>query len=66
MIEDQNFSTAEAAAYSRVPEGTLRYWRARDEGPASFRLGRRVIYRRSALDAWMEAEAAKTTRGGVA
>ncbi len=28
------------------PVGTLRYWRHCDIGPASFTLGRRVVYRR--------------------
>ena len=29
-----------------IPVGTLRYWRHCDIGPASFTLGRRVVYRR--------------------
>ncbi|MFN6549099.1 helix-turn-helix transcriptional regulator [Mycolicibacterium septicum] len=29
-----------------VPVGTLRYWRSSDIGPASFTLGRRIVYRR--------------------
>ena len=30
-----------------VPLGTLRYWRHAGIGPASFTLGRRVVYRRA-------------------
>jgi hypothetical protein len=34
---------------------TLRRWRDLSEGPAITRLGRRVLYRRSTLLAWLEA-----------
>lgn len=44
----------EAAEYLRTPVPTLRYWRHRGEGPASFRMGRRVMYRRSDVEAWVE------------
>lgn len=51
--------TAEVAELVRVPIGTLRYWRHCDEGPASFRLGRRVVYRRDVVERWIaEQEAA--------
>jgi hypothetical protein len=32
-----------------------RYWRYRNTGPRSFRLGRRVLYRRSDLHDWIAA-----------
>ena len=47
----------EAATYLRVPVSTLRYWRLRNEGPASFRIGRRVAYRLADLDAWLDEQA---------
>ena len=28
-----------------IPVGTMRYWRHADQGPASFTLGKRVVYR---------------------
>ena len=50
----------EVAALTRVPANTLRFWRVqRTEGPASFRVGRRVVYRRAVVEAWLhEQEAA--------
>ncbi len=50
----------EAAAYLRTPVATLRYWRHLGEGPAGFRLGRRVVYRRVVyrrgdVDRWISA-----------
>lgn len=52
-------TTAEVAAQTRTPPATLRYWRHCGEGPASFRLGRRVVYRLDVVERWItEQEAA--------
>jgi excisionase family DNA binding protein len=45
----------EAAELLRAPVATLRYWRHRNTGPRSFRLGRRVLYRDD-LHAWIDAQ----------
>ena len=45
----------EAAELLRAPVATLRYWRHLGTGPTSFRLGRRVLYRRDDLQAWIDA-----------
>jgi excisionase family DNA binding protein len=47
---------AEAAQLVRAPVATLRYWRHLGTGPRSFRLGRRVVYRRDDVDAWIDAQ----------
>lgn len=39
-----------------VPVNTLRYWRQRKIGPPSARIGRRVIYRESDVEAWIDAQ----------
>lgn len=61
-------TTAEVSAYTGIPAATLRYWRhVGGEGPASFSLGRRrVVYRRSTVDAWISDQETATTRGGGA
>jgi excisionase family DNA binding protein len=46
----------EAAELLRAPVATLRYWRHCNTGPRSFRLGRRVLYRREDLRAWVDAQ----------
>ena len=46
---------AEAAQLLRAPVATLRYWRHLGTGPTSFRLGRRVLYRRDDLRTWIDA-----------
>jgi excisionase family DNA binding protein len=56
---------AEAAELLRAPVATLRYWRYQGTGPRSFRLGRRVLYRRDDLHNWIDhqrAEAAADRR----
>lgn len=58
--------TNEVAKERRIPVETLRYWRANDEGPRSFKIGRRVVYRRSEIDAWFAQQEAATGRGGAA
>ena len=54
---------AEAAALLRAPVATLRYWRHLGTGPRSFRLGRRVLYRRDDLRTWIEAQRDLASRG---
>ena len=46
----------EASELLRAPVATLRYWRHLGTGPRSFRLGRRVLYRRDDLRAWIDAQ----------
>jgi excisionase family DNA binding protein len=47
---------SEAAQLVRAPVATLRYWRHLGTGPRSFRLGRRVLYRRDDLRAWIDTQ----------
>ena len=46
----------EVAEATKIPLGTLRYWRHVGSGPKSFRMGRRVMYRKNDVDAWVEAQ----------
>jgi hypothetical protein len=43
----------EAAAELKICERTLDRWRRLGEGPPITKLGRRVLYRRSSLHAWL-------------
>ena len=49
-----------------VPVGTLRYWRHCNQGPASFSLGRKVVYRRTEVERWSTDQELATRRGGAA
>lgn len=54
----------EASVYAGVPVNTLRWYRQCDTGPVSYRVGARVFYDVDDLDDWIEAEKAKSMRGG--
>lgn len=68
VILSEYMTTAEVATYTGIPAATLRYWRhVGHEGPPSFCLGpRRVVYRKSAVEAWISAQETATARGGGA
>jgi hypothetical protein len=45
--EPELLTITEPADVLRAPVATLQYWRHLGRGPNSFRLGRRVLYRRA-------------------
>jgi excisionase family DNA binding protein len=47
------FTQKEAAAELKVTDRTLDRWQRLREGPPVTRLGRRILYRRSSLQAWL-------------
>jgi len=50
--------TREVAELLRTPESTVRYWRHVRTGPPSVKVGRRVLYSRVAVLAWLDAQRA--------
>lgn len=54
MADKPTMNTAEAAPYLGVSTHTLEQWRWLGKGPAYMKIGRRVVYRVSDLDAWMD------------
>ena len=48
-------TTAEVASITRTPVESVRYWRHVGKGPASFKVGRRVLYARDDVEAWLQA-----------
>jgi hypothetical protein len=63
---DDLLTTAEVAQIMRSPVSTPRYWRHLGTGPHSFRFGRRVVYRRADVTAWLleQAAAGRAERAG--
>ena len=59
--EPDLLTITEAADLLRAPVATLRYWRHLEVGPPSFRVGRRVLYRREDLGAWIDAKAGRVS-----
>ena len=56
---DECMTPPETSDLVRLPTSTLAYWRHRNEGPPFAKVGRRVVYRRSDVVAWMEAQFSK-------
>lgn len=57
---DEYLTTEEVAQQLRAPVETVRYWRHIGKGPASFRLGRRVLYAKADVEKFVaEARAAE-------
>jgi excisionase family DNA binding protein len=53
---DEFLTTQEVAAICRTSSETVRYWRHIGKGPRAFKLGRRVLYERGDVQAWIENE----------
>jgi excisionase family DNA binding protein len=51
-------TTEEVGQALRTPTETVRYWRHVGKGPASFKIGRRVLYDEADVQAWIESERA--------
>ena len=61
MTTDPLLNTTEASRYLRLARQTLARLRVEGIGPSYFKLGSRVAYRQSVLDAWLLAHARKST-----
>ena len=48
-------NSQQAGAYLGCSESVLRLWRSQGQGPRYFRAGKLIRYRRTDLDAWIEA-----------
>ena len=59
-------NTGQVSEETGIPAATLRYWRHANIGPASFSLGKRVVYRRSEVERWIAEQEQATRRGGGA
>ena len=58
--------TKEVSAMTHLAEGTLRYYRHSNQGPACFTIGRRVLYRRAEVERWISELESTTSKGGQA
>lgn len=54
---DELLTTSQVAEMLNVAVGTLRWWRHQGTGPKAFRIGaRKVMYRRSDVVSWLDAQ----------
>lgn len=59
---DKLLTLDEVAEILRTPAATLRYWRHRGTGPASFKIGRRVVYTEQAVADYTAEQQEQATR----
>ena len=52
-IEDPFLTVAELAELMRTSRKTVYEWRLKDTGPVGTRVGRSVLFRTSAVEAWL-------------
>lgn len=57
-------TTQEVADMLRTPVETVRYWRHVKKGPPSFKVGRKVLYERSDVEAFVAAAKATYVERG--
>ena len=55
-MNDQLLTITEVAALLRVPVATLRWWGHKGSGPDRFKIGRRIMYRQSDVDKWIDGQ----------
>ena len=59
-MEDEFFGARELEKLTGTKASTWRYWASIGAGPASFKLGRRRVWKKSIVSAWLaEQEAAQ-------
>lgn len=66
QLETSFLNLQKAAEYLGLSPNTLYIWRHRRQGPPSFRMGRRVMYRISALDKWVRDQEVSDSRSNAA
>jgi predicted DNA-binding transcriptional regulator AlpA len=51
---DRLLDKKELAERLHVPPNTLNFWRAKGRGPQGIKIGKRVLYRESEVERWLE------------
>lgn len=61
--QDEIWDVDKLSTVTGIPKSTFRWWATQtpDQGPPSFSLGRRRVWRRSAVLAWIEDQERKTS-----
>jgi prophage regulatory protein len=48
------YDNADLEAMTGIPKATWRYWHSIGQGPPSMKIGRKRVYRKSAVHAWLD------------
>jgi prophage regulatory protein len=55
-VPSEYMTAADLEALTGTPESTWRYWAHMGQGPASFRLGRRRVWKKAVVLSWLESQ----------
>lgn len=55
-MSDALIGVYEVAQMTGATVSTVRWWRSQGTGPIAAKIGRRVMYRRADVEAWIEAK----------
>lgn len=58
-MEIEFYNSKQLHEWTGIPSSTWRYWVLTGHGPKSFRLGRRRVWRRSVVEAWLQEQEEK-------
>jgi prophage regulatory protein len=64
-VENEIVDSLDLETLTGTKASTWRYWASIGTGPASFKLGRRRVWRKSVALAWLAEQEAATVRAGV-
>ena len=64
--DDEFWQAKDCERHTGIPAGTSRFWASTDQGPASFRMGRGRVWRKSVVSKWIAEQESRTRRGGGA
>ena len=64
--DDQFLQAVGCEELTGIPAATWRWWAHAGKGPTSFKMGRRRVWRKSVIEAWIAEQESVSARGGVA
>ena len=64
-MESEFVDSLELEGMTGTKASTWRYWASIGQGPPSFKLGRRRVWRKSSVLTWLAEQEAATARGGL-
>jgi prophage regulatory protein len=65
LMEGEFCTAAQLEEWTGTKASTWRYWVLTGTGPKSFKIGRRRVWRRADVMAWIKAQEAATGTGGA-
>nr|WP_280410050.1 DNA-binding protein [Nocardia brasiliensis] len=65
MNDEELLQAKDCERLTGIPAATWRWWAHMGSGPTSFKLGRRRVWRRAVILAWIADQEEKTARGKV-